>query len=133
MLTPSIGFWSMPSTMSGARNAGRLENRRHDVDHVMELVANAAGILDVAGPGDGHAIARAAEIGGDLLGPLVGRVHRPGPADGHVGIGVLSNPRRRRSSSVCAATGTSTPLKNVISLGVPAGEPSALPPLSPLM
>ena len=33
---------------------------------------------------DDHAVARAAKVRGDLLGPLEGRVRRPGPAHRHV-------------------------------------------------
>ena len=45
MLTPSIGFCLMPSTMSGALNPGGFEDRRHDVDDMVELRADAAGVL----------------------------------------------------------------------------------------
>jgi hypothetical protein len=31
-------------------NAGGFEDRRHDVDHVMKLRADAAHVVDVAGP-----------------------------------------------------------------------------------
>ena len=68
-------------------DAGHFEDGRNDIDDVVELVADAAGVGDVTRPGDGHAVADAAEVGRDLLGPLVGRAHRPGPADRHVGIG----------------------------------------------
>ena len=40
-------------------DAGGFQKRRHDVDHVMELGADAAGILDPGRPGHGHALARA--------------------------------------------------------------------------
>ena len=43
-------------------DAGGFEDRRHDVDHMMELRANAARVLDAAGPGNRHALARAAEM-----------------------------------------------------------------------
>ena len=36
--------------------------------------------LDLRGPADGHRVARAAEMRGEELGPLVGRAAGPGPA-----------------------------------------------------
>src|SRR5450432_3939207 len=80
MLTPSIGLCLMPLTVCGAltpvasrivgtisrlpvsrrhkrstassRDTGSLEDRRHDIDDMVELRADAAGIIDVAGPRD---------------------------------------------------------------------------------
>ena len=49
--------------------------------HVVELVADFALRLDPLGPVDDQRVARAAEVAGDLLGPLERGVHRPGPAD----------------------------------------------------
>jgi hypothetical protein len=60
------------------------ENGRRDVDHVMELRADLALRLDAVGPVDDRAVAGAAEMRCDLLGPLVRRVHRVRPADGVV-------------------------------------------------
>ncbi len=62
-------------------DADGLEDRRIDVDHVMELRADAALVLDPRRPRDDHAVARAAEVRRDLLGPLERRVHRVRPAD----------------------------------------------------
>ena len=75
-------------------DTGRFEDRRHDVDDVVELVANAASVLDVARPRDRHALARAAEVRRDLLGPLERRVECPRPRHRHVRIG------RRRAPGV---------------------------------
>ena len=47
---------------------------------VSELGAQPAGVLDPLRPGDHHAVARAAEVGGALLAPLERRV--PGPRPG---------------------------------------------------
>ena len=44
------------------------------------------------GPGHAHALPRAAEVRGDLLGPLERRVERPGPADRHVVVGLVRAP-----------------------------------------
>src|SRR5579862_1592890 len=44
----------------GFRDAGDLEDRRHDVDHVMELVAYSTRVFDMARPCYGHSLARAA-------------------------------------------------------------------------
>ena len=79
--------------------AGRLEDRRRDVDHVVELRADLALGLDALGPVDDGAVARAAPVRGDLLGPLVGRVHGVRPAHGVVVVGLrpaeLVDPRRQ--------------------------------------
>ena len=37
MLTPSIGFCAMPLTVVRRLDARGFEDRRHDVDHVVEL------------------------------------------------------------------------------------------------
>ena len=55
--------WFLRDAIHGRRSldAGGLENCRHNIDHVVELRANAAQILDVAWPGDGHALPGATE------------------------------------------------------------------------
>ena len=78
--------------LSGAGMPARLEDGRHDVDHMGELVADAAHVLDVAGPGDRHALAHAAKMRGDLLEPAEGRVEGPGPAGRHVVVGLFRAP-----------------------------------------
>jgi hypothetical protein len=60
-------------------NAAHFVDRRHDVDRVQELVAQAPLVLDALGPRDNHGIARAPEMARDLLRPLEGRVHRMRP------------------------------------------------------
>ena len=65
----------------------RLEDRRRHVDHVVELRADLALRLDALRPVHDGAVARAAPVRGDLLGPLVGRVHRVRPAHGVVVVG----------------------------------------------
>ncbi len=82
----------MPSPLLGRGNAGDFEDRRHDVNDVMELVADAAQVLDVARPRNAHALPGAAEVRGDLLGPTERRVERPGPAHGHVVVGPVGAP-----------------------------------------
>ena len=52
MLTPSIGFCAMPFDHRSAPGPRGLEDRRHDVDDVVELGADAARVLDAVGPGD---------------------------------------------------------------------------------
>src|SRR6059036_2755615 len=61
------------------RDAGGLKECRYDVDYVVELVADAALVLDSGRPGNGHALTRAAKVSCDLLRPLERRVERPGP------------------------------------------------------
>ena len=92
MLTPSIGFCAMPSTTSGWLMLGRFEDRRHDVDDVVELLADAALVLDHLGPGDGHALLGAAEVRRHHLGPGERRVEGPGPGHRHVRIGQVRAP-----------------------------------------
>ena len=75
------------------------EDRRHDVNDVGELVADAADILDVAGPGDAHALPDAAEVRGDLLEPTERRIERPRPMRRHVVVGLLGAPDVVPSSS----------------------------------
>ena len=70
------------------RQPGGLEDRRGDVDDVMELAADLALGLDAVGPVHDRAVAGAAPVRRHLLGPLVGRVHRVGPAHRVVVVGV---------------------------------------------
>ncbi len=76
----------------GFGQAGCLQDRRRNINHVGELAANLALALDGIGPVDHHAVAGAAEIRGYLLGPLEGRVKGDGPARGHMGESVLATP-----------------------------------------
>ena len=64
------------------------EHGRGDVDHVGEVASDLAARLDARRPVDDRAVARAAPVRGDLLGPLVGRVHRVRPADRVVVVGL---------------------------------------------
>jgi len=131
MLTPSMGSCLMPSIVSGAGDAGRFEDGRHDVDDMVELAAHAARIVDVARPRDGHALGGPAEMRRHLLHPLERRVERPGPRRREVRVGPVGPPELVPEELIL--TGTSTPLKVVNSFGVPLSMPSALAPLSPLM
>src|SRR5262245_3032690 len=58
----------------------------------MKLRADAARIVDVARPRDGHALTGAAEVRRDLLGPFERRVKRPSPAHRHVRRGQVRTP-----------------------------------------
>ena len=88
MLTPSIGCWATPLTAVGCGQPGGFEHGGGDVDHVVELRANLAARGDPARPVDDRAVARSAPVRGDLLRPLVGRVHRVRPADREVVVGL---------------------------------------------
>ncbi len=79
---PSIGLLLDAVDRIGRRDAGRFEDGRDDVDDVMELAADAARVIDVAGPGHGHALGGAAEVRRHLLHPLERGVHRPRPLCG---------------------------------------------------
>ena len=67
---------------------GRLEDGRRQVDHVGELGAQAAGLLDPVRPVHDGPVAGAAPVRGHLLGPLERGVVRPGPPDRVVVVGV---------------------------------------------
>ena len=70
----------------------RLQDRRHDVDDVMELVTDAALVLDHGGPRNRGALADAAEVRRDLLGPQEGRVEGPAPCHRHVVVRLVRAP-----------------------------------------
>ena len=55
---------------------------------MMPLGTHAARVGDPLRPGDDQAVARAAVVAGDLLGPLKRRAHRVRPADGIVVVGL---------------------------------------------
>ena len=67
--------------------AGRLQDRRRDVDDVVPLRAHLALRRDALGPVDHHPVAGAAVARGDLLRPGEGRVARDGPPGGVVRVG----------------------------------------------
>src|SRR5208282_5531366 len=76
----------------GLRDADCFQDRWHNVDYMVELCADTAGIADVAGPLHDHAVSSAAKIRGDLFGPLEGRIQSPRPPDRIVSIGILATP-----------------------------------------
>ena len=76
----------------GRRDAGDFEDRRHDVNDMHELLAQAALVLDACRPGDRHVLADAAELRGVLLEPGERRIEGPGPARRHVVVGLLGAP-----------------------------------------
>ena len=86
-LTPSIGLCLMPSTSFGLRDAADFEDGRHDVDDVMELVANAAASLMWPGQETHMPCRTPPKCEAICLVQLNGRVKGPGPADGHVVVG----------------------------------------------
>ena len=88
MLTPSIGALLDAVDEDRLGETGDLENGRRDVDHMMELGADLALAFDSLGPVHNGAVAGAAEVRGDLLGPLVGRVHGVRPAHRVVVVGL---------------------------------------------
>ena len=88
--TPCSGICWTPWTNVGSGKPGRVEDGGRHVDHVVELRADLALRVDPAGPVDDRAVPRPAPVRGDLLRPLVGRVHRVRPADRVVVVG----PRR---------------------------------------
>ncbi len=115
-------------------NAGHFEHGRRHVDDVRELRAQSALLFDALGPVHDGAVACPAPVRRHLLGPLVRRVHRPGPAHGIVvvrlGLPHLSMFAARNSGVSIAPA---IPLSVMNSLKVPLGVPSAEAPLSPMM
>ena len=107
------------------------ENRGGNVDHVMKLISNLAAGFDPFGPGDGQAVASAAEMAGDLLGPLKRRIHGMRPGRREMVVMFITAERVERASFISIGSGMA--LKNVISLSKPFSPPSALEPLSPAM
>ena len=87
MLTPSIGVLWRAIHDFRLRQLRRFQNRRRNIDDMMELRAHLAFCLDALGPMNHHPVAGAAETGGNLLGPGERRIARDGPPGGHVGIG----------------------------------------------
>ena len=83
MLTPSIGFCFAVKRIRRL-NAGSFENRGHNVRDVMELTAQTAFLFDLRRPRDDNWVTSAAEMRGDLFGPLEGCVHRVRPRGGKV-------------------------------------------------
>ena len=69
-----------------------VEDGRHDVDHMGELIADAAHVRDVPGPRDGHALTYTTQMRSDLLEPAERRVEGPGPGSRHVRIGQVGAP-----------------------------------------
>src|SRR5262245_32264902 len=61
-------------------DAHDLKDRRQNINRVMELGTDLARVFNSLQPGDDHAIARAAEVRGDLLCPLERRIASPSPA-----------------------------------------------------
>ena len=76
----------------GRTDAGGLEDGRHDVDDVHELLAQAALVLDARRPRDHHVLVDAAELRRVLLEPGERRVEGPRPAGRHVVVGLLGAP-----------------------------------------
>ena len=76
------------------RDAGRFEDGRNDVDDMVKLAADAAHVVDVAGPRHGHALSRPAEVRRHLFRPFERRVHRPRPRCREVRESLVGSPER---------------------------------------
>ena len=92
MLTPSIGVCDHAVDRLRLRDVRRFEHGRRDVDDVLELAADLALGLDARRPADDQRVARAAEVGGHLLGPHERRVAGHRPARRHVREGLGAAP-----------------------------------------
>src|SRR5262249_27728915 len=62
-------------------NSANFKDGWDNIDHVVELWANAADVFDWAGPGNTHALPGAPEVGRHLLGPLEWSVEGPRPGN----------------------------------------------------
>ncbi len=115
------------------REPGGLEHGGGDVNHMVEVRTNLAARDDAARPVDDRAVAGAAPVGSDLLGPLVGRVHGVCPADCVVVVGgrgaELVDARSHKFG--CLEPGGAVEMN--VSLKEPLTVPSAEAPLSPMM
>src|SRR5664279_3143666 len=78
-----------PVDALGMRDARHLQDRRGDVDHVMELVAD-TGRPDAPRPVDHRRVPGTAPVGRHLLRPLVRRVHGVRPPDREGVVGTVS-------------------------------------------
>ena len=76
----------------GRLDTGGFEYGWNDVNDVVELSANSADILDVAGPRNRHALPGTAEVRRHLLGPFKGRIECPRPRHCHMRIGLVGAP-----------------------------------------
>ena len=90
MLKPSMGRLLHAVDNCRVRQPGGFQDRRRDVNDVMELRTDLALGLDALRPVHDRAVARAAPVRRDLLGPLIRRIHRMRPADRVVVVGVRS-------------------------------------------
>ena len=88
MLTPSMGLCCDAIDRDRLRQSCRFQKRGSDVDDVVELRAELALAFDPLGPVHDGAVARSAPVRGDLLGPLVRRVHGVRPAHRVVIVGL---------------------------------------------
>ena len=113
--------------------AGGLEDRRRNIDDVVELVADLALRLDAVGPGHDRAVARAAPVAGNLLGPLVGRVHRVGPADRVVVVRLGRAEQVDLGRHELGRLELTRAVEDEQLVERPRGVPSADAPLSPMM
>ena len=66
----------------------RLQDGGHKIDHMVELPTYATRVLNSRRPRDDEGVARATKMRRNLLAPLEGRVHCPGPADREMIVGV---------------------------------------------
>jgi len=72
-----MGFLRNAIEQHGSLDAGGFEYRRHDINDMVELTADTADILDVAGPRHDHALPRPTEVRRHLLDPLERCIKRP--------------------------------------------------------
>ena len=114
------------------RKARSLEYRRSDVDHVVELRADLATCVEAGGPVHDRAIPGTAPMGGDLLRPLVGRVHRVSPPDcvvvERIGRAEVVDPR----DHVLGRLDPERAVQDDELVEAPVRVPSAEAPLSPI-
>ena len=107
----------------------RFQDRRHDVDDVVELVADLALRLDPLGPVDDQRVAGAAEVQATCLvhwnGASIAQAQPTGTCGSLVGPPISSIRLIVLSRPSC------TPSRLASSLNVPSSPPSALAPLSP--
>ena len=71
-------------------NVGGLQDRRHDVNDVVELGSHFTAGLDPLRPANGQPVPRAAQVRRDLLGPLKRGIHRVGPANRVVVVSLIA-------------------------------------------
>ena len=87
-----MGRCLMPLIVSGAEMPVDFQDRRHNIDDVMELIPDAAQVRDVTRPRHANALRRTAAMRRHLFAPLERCIERPRPSRCKVREGFVRSP-----------------------------------------